>query len=91
MYLNDIATIPVNLAGNAAMSLPVGLAPEDGIPVPCAQNQPWVNEDTQQTLRQLRIPRTDPWGKPLPGEPDDGIAARMNAAVGAPAKKLERK
>ena len=33
MYLNDIATIPSNLAGNAAMSLPVGLAPEDGLPV----------------------------------------------------------
>ena len=33
MYLNDIATIPVNLAGNAAMSLPVGLAPDDGLPV----------------------------------------------------------
>jgi aspartyl-tRNA(Asn)/glutamyl-tRNA(Gln) amidotransferase subunit A len=33
MYLNDVATIPVNLAGNAAMSLPVGLAPEDNLPV----------------------------------------------------------
>jgi aspartyl-tRNA(Asn)/glutamyl-tRNA(Gln) amidotransferase subunit A len=33
MYLNDVATIPVNLAGNAAMSLPIGLAPEDGLPV----------------------------------------------------------
>ncbi len=33
MYLNDIATIPVNLAGNAALSMPVGLAPEDGLPV----------------------------------------------------------
>ena len=33
MYLNDIATIPVNLAGNCAMSLPAGLAPEDGLPV----------------------------------------------------------
>ena len=33
MYLNDIATIPVNLAGNCAMSLPVGLAPADGLPV----------------------------------------------------------
>jgi len=33
MYLNDIATIPVNLAGNCAISLPVGLAPEDGLPV----------------------------------------------------------
>jgi len=65
------------------------LEPEDGIPVPCAQNQPWVNEDTQETLRRLVIPRTDPWGQPLPGEPDDRIAARMNAAVGklpAPSK-----
>jgi len=33
MYLNDVATIPTNLAGNAAMSLPVGVAGEDGLPV----------------------------------------------------------
>ena len=33
MYLNDIATIPANLAGTPGMSLPVGLAPEDGLPV----------------------------------------------------------
>ncbi|GAA2400198.1 Asp-tRNA(Asn)/Glu-tRNA(Gln) amidotransferase subunit GatA [Streptomyces glaucosporus] len=33
MYLADLCTIPVNLAGNAAMSLPCGLAPEDGLPV----------------------------------------------------------
>ncbi len=33
MYLNDIATIPVNLAGICGMSLPIGLAPEDGLPV----------------------------------------------------------
>jgi len=33
MYLNDVATIPVNLAGNCAMSLPIGLAPEDSLPV----------------------------------------------------------
>ena len=42
---------------------------EDGKPVPCALGQPWVNEDTQRTLARLRIPRTDPWGRPLPGEP----------------------
>lgn len=33
MYLNDIATIPVNLAGNCALSVPVGLSSDDGLPV----------------------------------------------------------
>src|SRR5216684_664976 len=33
MYLADLATIPGNLAGNAAMSVPCGLSPEDGLPV----------------------------------------------------------
>ncbi|MGH3446262.1 MAG: Asp-tRNA(Asn)/Glu-tRNA(Gln) amidotransferase subunit GatA [Nocardioidaceae bacterium] len=32
MYLNDIATIPANLAGLPGMSLPSGLADEDGLP-----------------------------------------------------------
>ena len=33
MYLGDVATIPVNLAGICGMSLPAGLAEEDGLPV----------------------------------------------------------
>jgi aspartyl-tRNA(Asn)/glutamyl-tRNA(Gln) amidotransferase subunit A len=33
MYLNDIATIPANLAGVPGLSLPCGLADEDGLPV----------------------------------------------------------
>jgi aspartyl-tRNA(Asn)/glutamyl-tRNA(Gln) amidotransferase subunit A len=33
MYLADLCTIPSNLAGNAAMSLPCGVADEDGLPV----------------------------------------------------------
>lgn len=32
MYLNDIATIPANLAGIPGMSIPNGLAHEDGLP-----------------------------------------------------------
>ena len=32
MYLNDIATIPANLAGIPGMSVPNGLAEEDGLP-----------------------------------------------------------
>jgi len=33
MYLNDIATIPANLAGIPGISLPIGTAEEDGLPV----------------------------------------------------------
>ena len=33
MYLNDIATIPANLAGVPGISVPAGLAAEDGLPV----------------------------------------------------------
>ena len=33
MYLADLCTIPSNLAGNAALSVPCGLADEDGLPV----------------------------------------------------------
>ena len=33
MYLSDICSIPANLAGNAAMSVPSGLSHEDGLPV----------------------------------------------------------
>ncbi|RJQ90069.1 Asp-tRNA(Asn)/Glu-tRNA(Gln) amidotransferase subunit GatA [Amycolatopsis panacis] len=33
MYFADLCTIPSNLAGNAAMSVPSGLSDEDGLPV----------------------------------------------------------
>ncbi|MFE2758133.1 Asp-tRNA(Asn)/Glu-tRNA(Gln) amidotransferase subunit GatA [Actinosynnema sp. NPDC059335] len=33
MYQADLCTIPANLAGNAAMSVPSGLSDEDGLPV----------------------------------------------------------
>ncbi|MCL1922292.1 MAG: Asp-tRNA(Asn)/Glu-tRNA(Gln) amidotransferase subunit GatA [Propionibacteriaceae bacterium] len=33
MYMADLCTIPSNLAGNAAMSLPCGLSQEDGMPI----------------------------------------------------------
>lgn len=33
MYLNDVTTIPANLAGIPAMSIPIDVAAEDGLPV----------------------------------------------------------
>jgi aspartyl-tRNA(Asn)/glutamyl-tRNA(Gln) amidotransferase subunit A len=33
MYLNDVATIPANLAGIPGISVPAGVAEEDGLPV----------------------------------------------------------
>ena len=32
MYLNDVTTIPANLAGVPGMTIPMGVAPEDGLP-----------------------------------------------------------
>lgn len=33
MYLSDLCTLPTNLAGHCAMSIPAGLSPDDGLPV----------------------------------------------------------
>ncbi|MBA3765148.1 MAG: Asp-tRNA(Asn)/Glu-tRNA(Gln) amidotransferase subunit GatA, partial [Actinobacteria bacterium] len=43
MYLADLCTIPANLAGNAAMSLPVGLS--DGLPVGLQVMAPVLADD----------------------------------------------
>jgi aspartyl-tRNA(Asn)/glutamyl-tRNA(Gln) amidotransferase subunit A len=44
MYLNDVFTIPVNLAGNAAVSVPAGLS--DGLPVGMQLIAPALGEAT---------------------------------------------
>ncbi|CAB4685958.1 unannotated protein [freshwater metagenome] len=63
MYLNDIATIPVNLAGNCAMSLPVGLAPEDGLPVGLQIMAPPMADDRLYLVGSaLESALTDKWG-----------------------------
>ncbi len=33
MYLSDLCTLPTNLAGHCAMSVPSGLSVDDGLPV----------------------------------------------------------
>ncbi|MDA2804354.1 Asp-tRNA(Asn)/Glu-tRNA(Gln) amidotransferase subunit GatA [Nocardiopsis suaedae] len=45
MYLADLCTIPTNLAGNAALSVPCGLAPEDGLPVGLQVMAPAMADD----------------------------------------------
>ncbi len=63
MYLNDVATIPVNLAGNAAMSLPVGLAEEDGLPVGLQIIAPAMADDRlYQVGAALEAALVDRWG-----------------------------
>jgi aspartyl-tRNA(Asn)/glutamyl-tRNA(Gln) amidotransferase subunit A len=63
MYLNDIATIPVNLAGNTAMSLPVGLAPEDGLPVGLQIMAPPMADDRLYLVGSaLEAALVDRWG-----------------------------
>ncbi len=63
MYLNDVATIPVNLAGNAAMSLPIGLAPEDGLPVGLQIMAPSMADDRLYNVgAALETALRDRWG-----------------------------
>jgi hypothetical protein len=56
-------------------------ADEQGMPQPCALGQPWVNPDTQRTLAKLHIPRTDPWGRPLPGPQEATVADDPEAGI----------
>ncbi|WP_427385575.1 Asp-tRNA(Asn)/Glu-tRNA(Gln) amidotransferase subunit GatA [Janibacter sp. G56] len=66
MYLNDIATIPANLAGVPGMSLPSGLADEDGLPAGVQILAPAMADDRLYTLgAALERALTDRWGGPL--------------------------
>ena len=66
MYLNDLCTIPSNLAGNAAASFPVGLAPEDGLPVGLQVMAPPLADDRLYRVgAALERELTARWGGPL--------------------------
>jgi aspartyl-tRNA(Asn)/glutamyl-tRNA(Gln) amidotransferase subunit A len=45
MYLADLCTIPSNLSGGAAMSVPCGLSPDDGLPVGLQIMAPALRDD----------------------------------------------
>jgi aspartyl-tRNA(Asn)/glutamyl-tRNA(Gln) amidotransferase subunit A len=66
MYLNDVATIPANLSGVPGLSLPSGLADEDGLPAGIQILAPAMADDRVYTvgaaLEQMLLDR---WGGPL--------------------------
>jgi aspartyl-tRNA(Asn)/glutamyl-tRNA(Gln) amidotransferase subunit A len=66
MYLNDIATIPVNMAGIGGMSLPCGLATEDNLPVGFQIMSPAMKDDLMyQVGGTLEAALNSKWGAPL--------------------------
>ncbi len=87
MYLNDIATIPANLAGVPGMSLPSGLAEEDGLPVGFQILAPAMQDDRLYAVgAALEGALTDRWGGSiLDGIPDlpSASAAGSTNAKGA--------
>ncbi|CAB4838964.1 MAG: Asp-tRNA(Asn)/Glu-tRNA(Gln) amidotransferase subunit GatA [Actinobacteria bacterium] len=66
MYLNDIATIPVNMAGIGGMSLPAGLAPEDSLPVGFQILAPAMKDERMYLVgAALEAALLSKWGAPL--------------------------
>ncbi|TNY38568.1 Asp-tRNA(Asn)/Glu-tRNA(Gln) amidotransferase subunit GatA [Thermomonospora catenispora] len=66
MYLADLATIPSNLAGNAAISVPCGLADEDGLPVGLQVMAPPLADDrVYRVAAAVEKALQDRWGGPL--------------------------
>ncbi|HEY4315346.1 MAG TPA: Asp-tRNA(Asn)/Glu-tRNA(Gln) amidotransferase subunit GatA [Actinomycetes bacterium] len=72
MYLADLCTIPSNLAGNASLSLPAGLAPEDGLPVGFQVMAPPMADDRLYRVGgALEAALLDRWGHLLIDEAPD--------------------
>ena len=66
MYLNDVATIPANLAGIPGMSVPSGLAPEDGLPTGLQILAPAMADDRLYAVgAALERALLAQWGGPL--------------------------
>ncbi len=66
MYLNDIATIPVNMAGIGGMSVPSGLAPEDNLPVGFQIMAPAMQDQRMYSVgASLEASLLSQWGAPL--------------------------
>ena len=66
MYLNDIATIPTNLAGICGISVPSGLADEDNLPAGFQIMAPAMKDDRLYNVGSaLEAALLSRWGKPI--------------------------
>jgi aspartyl-tRNA(Asn)/glutamyl-tRNA(Gln) amidotransferase subunit A len=77
MYLNDVATIPANLAGIPGISVPAGVAEEDGLPVGLQVLAPALADDRLYRVgAALESLLERQWGGPLidPGKLDEELA-----------------
>lgn len=81
MYLNDIATIPANLAGVPGMSIPSGLAEEDGLPTGIQILAPAMKDErlyaVGAALEQALLER---WGAPILSKAPDLAAGLVKGA-----------
>jgi aspartyl-tRNA(Asn)/glutamyl-tRNA(Gln) amidotransferase subunit A len=69
MYLADLCTIPTDLAGNAAISVPCGLADEDGLPAGLQVMAPPLADDrVYRVAAVVEAALEQRWGHPLLAE-----------------------
>jgi aspartyl-tRNA(Asn)/glutamyl-tRNA(Gln) amidotransferase subunit A len=66
MYAADLATLPVSLAGLPAMSLPIGLSQEDGLPIGMQLVAPaFKDELLYRAAAPVEAALEEQWGGPL--------------------------
>jgi aspartyl-tRNA(Asn)/glutamyl-tRNA(Gln) amidotransferase subunit A len=76
MYLADLCTIPTDLAGNAAISVPCGLADEDGLPAGLQVMAPPLADDRlYRVAAAVEAAFNERWGHPLLADAK-GLSAR---------------
>jgi aspartyl-tRNA(Asn)/glutamyl-tRNA(Gln) amidotransferase subunit A len=84
MYLNDIATIPANLAGVPGMSLPSGLADEDGLPTGVQILAPATKDERLYGVgAALEAALIHRWGAPLLAKAPELLTASSGREVRA--------
>ena len=85
MYLNDIATIPANLAGLPGMSVPSGLADEDGLPAGFQILAPAMADDRLYAVGAALEQRLHAvWGGPLLDRIPDLLASAPTTPMATP-------